>query len=174
MLKRAVVFVMLLSVCASQEEPQAETTTVVMLEKDPEGQFNFTEFDYCSLKCKVKGEEHSACDCKMRGQRTLVLDDLVQFRQDVLDKHNELRNLFASGQETNKHLDRKTASNMMVLNYDLELEHIAKCYGGYFVTGHDKCRMTHDEIIVGQNLAGYNAKELNYHMIGIEKWYVEE
>jgi hypothetical protein len=100
MLKRAVVFVMLLSVWASQEESQAEATTVVMLEKDPEEKFDSTKFDYCSIKC---GEDkHSACDCKMRGPRTYLSDDLVQFRQDIFDKHNELRNKFASGEEPRK------------------------------------------------------------------------
>jgi hypothetical protein len=166
MLKRAVVFVMLLSVCASQEEPQAEATTVVMLEKDPEEKFDFTKFDYCSIKC---GEDkHSACDCKMRGPRTYLSDDLVQFRQDILDKHNELRNMLASGQEPK--MGGKTASNMMVLNYDLELEYIAQCYGGYFVKSHDNCRLAHDKTKVGQNLAGRSSIVPNYHMNSMERW----
>ncbi|KAJ3629010.1 hypothetical protein MTP99_013435 [Tenebrio molitor] len=169
MLKRAVVFVMLLSVCASQEESQAEATTVVMLEKDPEEKFDFTKFDYCSIKC---GEDkHSACDCKMRGPRTYLSDDLVQFRQDILDKHNELRNMLASGQEPK--MGGKTASNMMVLNYDLELEYIAQCYGGYFVKSHDNCRLAHDKTKVGQNLAGRSSIVPNYHMNSMERWYNE-
>jgi hypothetical protein len=166
MLKRAVVFVMLLSVCASQEEPQAEATTVVMLEKDPEEKFDFTKFDYCSIKCGA--DKHSACDCKMTPPRTYISDDLVQFRQDILDKHNELRNKFASGEEPKT--AGKKASNMMVLNYDLELEHIAKCYGGHFVSNHDKCRLAHDKTPVGQNLAGSATNTPNFHMKGMQNW----
>jgi hypothetical protein len=150
MLTRTLVLFMLLDVCASQEE--LEMITTIMPEQDPEGQFyDFTKFDYCNLKApKCKGEKHSACDCKMRGQRTEVLDNLMQFRQEVLDKHNKLRNLFASGKETHKYMFGRTASNMMVLNYDLELEYIARCYGGYFVKAHDNCRVTHEKTSVGQ------------------------
>jgi hypothetical protein len=170
MLKRAVVFVMLLSVSASQEE--SDMTTVVMLEKNPTKQFDFTKFDYCSINanCKHKGDKHSACDCKLIGPRTLLTDDLVQFRQDVLDKHNELRNMFASGKETHQYMFGKTASNMMVLNYDLELEYIARCYGGYFVKSHDKCRIYHDKTPVGQNLGGYSANVPKRHMVHMENW----
>jgi hypothetical protein len=166
MLKRAVVFVMLLIIWASQEEAQAEATTVVMLEKDPEEKFDFTKFDYCSIKC---GEhKHSACDCKMTPPRTDISDDLVRFRQDILDKHNELRNKFASGEEPKTAV--KKASNMMVLNYDLEFEHIAKCYGGHFVSNNDKCRLAHDKTSVGQNLAGSTSNTPNYHMKGMQNW----
>jgi hypothetical protein len=166
MLKRAVVLLMLLSVCASQEEPQAEATTVVMLEKDPEEKFDFTKFDYCSIKCGA--DKHSACDCKMTPPRTYISDDLVQFRQDILDKHNELRNKFASGEEPKT--AGKKASNMMVLNYDLELEHIAKCHGGHIVSDHDQCRLAHDKTPVGQNLAGSSSNTPNYHMQGMQNW----
>jgi hypothetical protein len=165
MLKRAVVFVMLLSVRASQEESD-------VLEKNPIKQFDFTKFDYCSINanCKHKGDKHSACDCKLRAPRTLLSDDLVQFRQDILDKHNQLRNLFASGKETHKYMFGRTASNMMVLNYDLELEYIARCYGGYFVKSHDKCRIYHDKTPVGQNLGGYSANVPKRHMVHMENW----
>jgi hypothetical protein len=114
MLKRVVVFVMLLSVCASQEEPQADTTLMVIVE-DSQEKFDFRKFDYCSINanCRERGDKHSACDCKIRPPRTYVLDDIIQFRQDIIDKHNELRNMFASGNEPNEHLNGKTASNMM-------------------------------------------------------------
>jgi hypothetical protein len=165
MLKRAVVFVMLLSVRASQEESD-------VLEKNPINQFDFTKFDYCSINanCKHKDDKHSACDCKLRGPRTIISEDLVKFRQDIIDKHNELRNMFASGKETNEHMFGKTASNMMVLNYDLELEYIARCFGGYLVKGRDTCRISHDKTPVGQNLQGFSENEENYHMIVMEKW----
>jgi hypothetical protein len=166
MLKRAVVFVMLLSVRASQEESD-------VLEKNPINQFDFTKFDYCSLNanCNHKGDKHSACDCKLTGPRTIISEDLVKFRQDIIDKHNELRNMFASGKETNEHMFGKTASNMMVLNYDLELEYIARCYAGYFVKDRDKCRMSHDKIPVGQNIAGFgDDNEDDYHIKIMEKW----
>jgi hypothetical protein len=76
--------------------------------------------------------------------------------------------MLASGQEPK--MGGKTASNMMVLNYDLELEHIAKCYGGYFVKSHDICRLAHDKTKVGQNLAGRSSIVPNYHMNAIERW----
>ncbi|KAH0819709.1 hypothetical protein GEV33_003081 [Tenebrio molitor] len=156
------------------EEPEQDIITTIISEQDPEGQFDFTKFNYCNMNVpKCEGEKHSACDCKMRGQRTVVLDNLTQFRQDVLDKHNELRNFFASGKEPQKYVFGKTISNMVVLNYDLELEYIAKCYGGYFVTGHDKCRVTHDETSVGQNLAGVSAQFDDNHLTSIERWYNE-
>jgi hypothetical protein len=171
MLKRVVVFVMLLSVCASQEEPQADTTLMVIVE-DSQEKFDFRKFDYCSINanCREQGDKHSACDCKIRPPRTYVLDDIIQFRQDIIDKHNELRNMFASGNEPNEHLNGKTASNMMVLNYDSELEHIAKCYGGYFEKGHDTCRHTHDKAYTGQNVAGTGLKTANAHIEDIERW----
>jgi hypothetical protein len=172
MLKRAVVLVMLLSVCASHEEPQADTTTMVIIE-DSEEKVDFRKFDYCSINanCREPGDKHSACDCKLRPPRTYVQDDLVKFRQGIIDKHNELRNMFASGEEPKEYFNGKKVGNMMVLNYDLELEYIAKCYGGYFDNGHDKCRMTHDKLSVGQNLAGNTAKQLDYQTIGVEMWY---
>jgi hypothetical protein len=120
----------------------------------------------CSIKCGA--DKHSACDCKMTPPRTYISDDLVQFRQDILDKHNELRNKFASGEEPKT--AGKKASNMMVLNYDLELEHIAKCHGGHIVSDHDQCRLAHDKTPVGQNLAGSSSNTPNYHMQGMQNW----
>jgi hypothetical protein len=65
----------------------------------------------------------------------------------------------------------KTASNMMVLNYDLELEYIARCYAGYFVKDRDKCRISHDKTPVGQNIAGFaDDNEDDYHIKIMEKW----
>jgi hypothetical protein len=164
------VLLMLLNVYASQEE--LEMITTIMPEQDPERQFyDFTKFDYCNLKApKCKGEKHSACDCKMRGERIEVLDNLMQFRQEVLDKHNELRNLFASGKEPQKHVFGKTVSNMLVLNYDLGLEYIARCYGGYFVKAHDNCRITHEKTSVGQNVAGVSAQHDDNHLTSMERW----
>jgi hypothetical protein len=161
------VFVMLLSVCASQEEPQANTTLMFMVE-DAEEKVDFMTFDYCKLPCGTV--KHSACKCKMRAPRTYTAEGVVEFRQSVLDKHNKLRNMVASGNESNEFMYGKTASNMMVINYDLELEYIAKCYGGYYVYGHDTCRRTVDKAWVGQNLAGTGGNSSTAHMLNMERW----
>jgi hypothetical protein len=161
MLKSAVVFVILLS---------ANTTIMFMVEGAEEKE-DFMTFDYCKLNCQ--NAKHSACNCKMRAPRIYNDDGVVEYRQAVLDKHNTLRNMVASGNESHEILYGKTASNMMVINYDLELEYIAKCFGGYYTYGHDSCRRTVDKAYVGQNLAGTGNNYSTAHRDNMERWYNE-
>ncbi|XP_044262960.1 venom allergen 5 2-like [Tribolium madens] len=138
-----------------------------------EGKFDPTKVDYCKLKCnKLKS---TGCDCKQRGTRSEILEKMIEFRQLCVDYHNYWRNFLASGNETRGFA--KPAANMVVMNYDMELEYLARCWGrGLFNGYHDKCRLMSNGKRAGQNIAGVNVKDpsMNRVKIGIRvAWYDE-
>ncbi|EFA05608.1 venom allergen 5 [Tribolium castaneum] len=114
---------------------------------------------YCKTPCKKQGNNTvpaTGCNCKLAGTRTEIdLDQFMAFRQFIVNEHNHYRNLLASGNETRGFA--KSVANMQVLNYDLELEYLARCFGrGLFIGKHDGCRNLLDqqvsELRAGQNL----------------------
>ncbi|XP_044260950.1 venom allergen 5 2-like [Tribolium madens] len=137
-----------------------------------EEKYDPRKVDYCSKSCnKVQS---TGCKCKQQGTRTEILDKMVEFRQLCLDEHNHWRDFIASGNETRGFA--KTAADMMVMNYDLELEYLARCYGRSTFNGyHDKCRKLHNNGQSGQNLAGYSIKDVSFKLIKeqIFDWYDE-
>lgn len=87
--------------------------------------------DFCKIMCvetssDYKGlSENEACYCPIFPDRTLLTNDIVTFREGLLKVFNTLRNEVAGGVKASK-----KAANMMVMNYDIRLEYVAKCLLG--------------------------------------------
>lgn len=113
----------------------------------------------CTTKwpgCTLEGIHYinTACErksCNPIYSQCVELEADAEFRRMVLDKHNELRNKVASGEETRSEIAQ--ASDMMALSYDLGLEFTAICHVHRCVMEHDKCRGTKKFPNTGQNLA---------------------
>nr|XP_008194999.2 PREDICTED: venom allergen 5-like [Tribolium castaneum] len=99
----------------------------------------------------------------------------MAFRQFIVDEHNYYRNLMASGNESRGFA--QAVADMLVVNYDLELEYLARCYGRSFFNGdHDECRVLQNEKKAGQNLGGTSVlpkKGYGQAQNAIRAWYKE-
>ncbi|XP_044261208.1 uncharacterized protein LOC123009147 [Tribolium madens] len=132
--------------------------------------FDPKKVNYCKLFCGKSPS--SGCDCKQRGSRTEVLEKFVEFRQLCIDEHNHWRNYFASGDERRSY--NREVADMMVMNYNLELEFLARCYGRSFFSGtHDNCRKMHNGVRAAQNIAGLSIKDFSFKRVKtqIKHWY---
>ncbi|XP_050511731.1 scoloptoxin SSD976-like [Diabrotica virgifera virgifera] len=98
---------------------------------------------------------------------SLPMDD--EFRNHLLREHNNLRNFIASGKE--KQGGAPSAANMMVLNYDFDLEYSASCTANKCEMKHDKCLATKKFKSVGQNLHAGSAQKSQ--MSAVKAWYKE-
>lgn len=98
--------------------------------------------------------ERESCDPRFKECSEIPSDP--EFRQMVLDRHNELRNKIASGKETRSNI--VSAANMMALSYDLTLEFTSICHVHGCVMDHDNCRGTKKFPRAGQNLAKRHGK----------------
>ncbi|XP_044256432.1 scoloptoxin SSD558-like [Tribolium madens] len=139
-----------------------------------EGKFDPTKMDYCDRKCQDK--KSVGCDCKTRGTRKeLQLEKISDFRQLIVDKHNYWRNYLASGNETRNFA--KSVSDMLVMNYDLELEFLARCYGRSTYDGdHSYCIKLERSQKAAQNTYGLHGSTndpLKLTQKGIEAWFGE-
>lgn len=97
---------------------------------------------------------NTACARRSCGPRFKTCFELPadsEFRQAVLDRHNELRNKVASGEETRSGLVK--AANMMAFSYDMSLEYTAICHVNGCKMEHDQCRGSKKFPEAGQNLA---------------------
>lgn len=106
--------------------------------------------------CTHKGENytHTTCQfesCDPRFKNCFELPSDREFRRMVLDKHNELRNKVASGEETRSGF--VAAADMMAFSYDLELEFTAICQVHGCAMEHDMCKGTKKFPNGSQNLA---------------------
>ncbi|XP_044255855.1 venom allergen 3-like isoform X2 [Tribolium madens] len=131
---------------------------------------------YCDMRCPELGNVvHTACNCTPgEGREEVGLDKMVEFREIVVEEHNKLRNKIASGADTRN--GASSASDMMVVNYDLELEYISRCYLRSTFNGyHDKCRTMPSGRDAGQNLAGQSVKDYSFALVKefINDWYEE-
>lgn len=131
--------------------------------------------DYCRYTCTYYKEDvaNTACHCKRKGNRQDLQDNLVAYRTIWLTEHNHYRELVASGREKRKGVT--SASNMLIMNYDLDLEYMARCLArNKFVGLRDGCRVLRDGRQAGQNLAGLyeidNTTDRSIKMIS--EWYV--
>ena len=127
--------------------------------------FDPSTFNYCDFKCN-ETVEHTACKCEVEPPLELLVKRIASFRRKILDIHNEARNTVASGMAQHKNTFVPEASNMRVMNYDLELEYIAKCYAGKFTGTKDSCRKTHNNLkegLVGQLLGGITFRSDDPH-----------
>lgn len=134
--------------------------------------FDPSTVNYCEDKCPgAAGVEHTACKCVHEPPRKIDEENLADFRKLIVDVHNELRNKVASGGEAETNEFIKGASNMRVMNYDLELEYIAKCLAFKFKENHDRCRDKHKGNMAGQNLAGSSRNREDIRSL-LMSWYV--
>ncbi|XP_044748643.1 venom allergen 5-like [Coccinella septempunctata] len=147
------------------------------------------ENKYCELYCDFFTENvtHTVCerdyencgpslDCGDDFQ-VLHLDD--EKRQFIQDLHNYFRNKVASGNETRN--EQPSASNMMAMKYNKELESIAQCWanacnGNPLI--HDRCRRTEEYEHVGQNLGFINSSVADFDLMKsirllVNLWYEE-
>lgn len=82
-----------------------------------------------------------------------------EVRQWFLDYHNDYRNLVALGlMELGEEVGESfimQAADMHILEYDEELEYLARCWVNECIIGHDSCRATERWQNVGQNYFSY-------------------
>ncbi|XP_044269314.1 venom allergen 5-like isoform X2 [Tribolium madens] len=133
--------------------------------------YNPRRAGYCSKRCNTNVKA-TGCICKLLGAKTELLDNMVEFRQVIVDEHNYYRNLVASGNETRGFT--KAAADMMIMNYDMELEFLARCHARYtFRANHDRCKVLKNCRKAVQNIAGYGAKNESLKMVKelIRLWY---
>lgn len=103
---------------------------------------------------------NTACNRKTCGPtfpQCIELPPDKEFRQAMLDAHNELRNKLASGADTTG--GNTNAANMMAFSYDLALEYTSICHVHGCKMVHDKCRGTEKFPSPGQNLASHIREE---------------
>lgn len=108
------------------------------------------------LSCVLDGKLYlnTACEyenCDPRSNSCSEITSDTEFRRMVLDKHNELRNKIASGEEKRSNI--VSAADMMAVSYDLGLEFTAICHVHGCKMDHDNCRSTKKFPRSGQNLA---------------------
>lgn len=111
-------------------------------------------FDYCSLNCSAS-VTHTACgnNCGPSSECDGIVKELemtAEVRQWFLDRHNAYRNQVALGLAIIGNGFTTQAADMHVMEYDEELEYIARCWTNKCIFGHDQCRNTKD-FYVGQN-----------------------
>ncbi|CAG9832866.1 unnamed protein product [Diabrotica balteata] len=91
------------------------------------------------------------------------------FRNHILKEHNSFRNYIASGKE--KRSGATSASNMMVLNYDFDLEFSATCTANKCKIEHDQCTRTRKFYYVGTNL--HRGSLETSQKAAVNDWYSE-
>ncbi|XP_019772948.1 venom allergen 5 2 isoform X2 [Dendroctonus ponderosae] len=144
---------------------------------------------YCQLSCDSFNASETHTVCKRQQQKCgpdpkcgpdfAVLELSNDDRQYIMDIHNYLRNKVAIGHEKRGFQPR--AANMLVMNYNRELEFLAQCWanacnGNPLV--HDRCRRTAQYVHVGQNLGYINSTDPKINKIKAIKdlillWYDE-
>ncbi|KAJ6633824.1 Venom allergen 3 [Pseudolycoriella hygida] len=114
---------------------------------------------YCNIKSCKNPSEHTMCKFKSAvpslkrcGEKYEVgLSD--ELKQYIVDRHNEIRQLVASGNEIRgKPGPQPSAENMPDLIWDKKLETVAQRWANQCNLGRDKCRNV-NRFSVGQNIA---------------------
>lgn len=132
--------------------------------------------DYCQSSCEVS----KTIVCKRRFQfckpdklacRWDSTHDLEQSdREEILEKHNKLRNDIASGNEKRGNMGE--SSDMNALQYSMELEFSAQCTCNTCKAEYDQCKTTPKYTPIGQNI--YKSKNPDENIMDvIQKWYNE-
>ncbi|KAL1377244.1 hypothetical protein pipiens_016397 [Culex pipiens pipiens] len=99
---------------------------------------------YCSPSICPNGGPHVACNapnpfgasCYGKNPQLIPMTDVM--RAQILDQHNRMRSLLASGQLPGY----SPAVKMPTLQWDLELQYLAEANARSCEYGHDKCRNT--------------------------------
>lgn len=140
-------------------------------------------FDYCTLNCGTN-DPHTACgdNCgpaALCGGNVKELELTSEVRSWFLNKHNELRNQVALGLAQLGDSFTMQAADMHVLEYDEELEYVAKCWVNQCVFGHDSCRSTEKWSWVGQNAFALLTTDTSANLLtqanierSVESWFV--
>ncbi|XP_011871196.1 PREDICTED: venom allergen 3-like [Vollenhovia emeryi] len=115
--------------------------------------------DYCNLKsCKNIHQIHTMCKYTSSEPAASCTEWSNQGFSDaekklIVEKHNQLRQRVASGQETKGNPGPQPAAvSIPDLSWDNELETIAQRWANQCDFNHDKCRNV-DRFSVGQNIA---------------------
>ncbi|XP_072394276.1 scoloptoxin SSD43-like [Diabrotica undecimpunctata] len=116
-----------------------------------------------NVVCQRRGN----CRPLENGCVSLEMDN--DFRNHILKEHNSFRNYIASGKE--KRSGATSASNMMVLNYDFDLEFSATCTANKCKMERDRCSRTHQFLFVGTNIHS-GSSEIS-QKAAVNKWYSE-
>lgn len=119
---------------------------------------------YCKLPCP-SGTQHTVCQRDNCKPVAFCRQEHITYeiRKALTDAHNSLRNNLALGKEPDV---KYTAANMRLLNYDMELEYIAQCYGNQCTQPkEDPCRITSRFSTVAQITQMYDDMTFN-----ILKW----
>lgn len=110
--------------------------------------------NYCYLPCG--NTNHSSCnrcgvDPRCMGSQYIEYPLTDGDRLDILQAHNNLREKFATGR-LHFSLQQITIADMNVINYHMELEHLAMCWCRRCLAKADPCPRTEKYPNVKQNL----------------------
>lgn len=140
-------------------------------------------FDYCTLNCGTDNP-HTACgdNCgpaSACGGNVKEVEMTAEVRGWFLDRHNEHRNQVALGLAQLGNGFTLQAADMQVLQYDEELEYVAKCWVNKCIFGHDSCRSTERWSWVGQNAYALLSSNVNADLVtkdiiqgSVDAWFV--
>lgn len=126
-------------------------------------------FDYCTLNCA--NEPHTACGdqcapavalCGSSAKQLNVTEDV---RAWFLEKHNEHRNRVALGYAQLGAGFTVEAADMHLMEWDEELEYVARCWVNQCTFGHDSCRPTETWSWVGQNAYALLTTDVNADLL---------
>ncbi|XP_011645540.1 venom allergen 3-like [Pogonomyrmex barbatus] len=140
-----------------------------------------TAVDYCNIEsCKWKNSIHTMCQfTSSKPAQTCGNNPHIGLNDNekwsIVNKHNELRQKVASGQETRGNPGpQPSAKSMPNLSWDNQLAEIAQRWANQCKFEHDKCRDV-AKYQVGQNIAISYASGQNTSSLGdlIQLWYDE-
>ncbi|KAB0799892.1 hypothetical protein PPYR_07772 [Photinus pyralis] len=141
---------------------------------------------FCNLPCEK--DENTVCRRKPCGCsercgvhfRMLPIDGGA--RKVLIDLHNKYRSTIANGYSIpGTSIKLPSATDMIRLNYDQELEFVAQCYANACMEwgAHDKCRRTSKFQAAGQNMyttygsGNFNFSDEKYIEEAVTSWFNE-
>nr|XP_022919437.1 venom allergen 5.02-like [Onthophagus taurus] len=147
--------------------------------------FNASHVDYCKkeLQCQVRSRvfPNTACQCPAENEKRCGGSPIVTklssnetLMNIVVDLHNKYREGIASGEETR--LGNVGATDMMMLEYDTDLEYLAWCYSHKCNDEPDVCRRTPKFESSGQNqFVWFDGNDCDSSTLEdtVEMWYNE-
>lgn len=115
---------------------------------------------YCNLTCSAF---HTACkqnDCNATHILYCTEDsEIIRLSNNEQNKVVDLINTFRSKVAIGKQRGFPKANQMMAVQYDDHLEHIAQCWSNECTLGHDNCRSTYQFEDIGQNMMYFDYKK---------------
>lgn len=102
-------------------------TLLSSLVEDIGGRYPAQKIDYCMGVFACGNTPNNACQCQPNENCEVITTGLDEFREAMLNLHNDYRNYFANGSEKSQPYFA-TASDMIAVQYDVGLELTAACY----------------------------------------------